>query len=297
MGDRIDFANMRIMETGGIYVRTFPAADQITIDSKVIEKPGMFSNSIFVQSLLPNLHTVLVEKTGYYNYFKTISVLEKEVTKLENIILFKKNIQFAAIKNLTQSPFNTQEKFVIKNSNLYYSSVPENSTLTAIQKATPIIKKITAYAIQGNNIIWLGTDGFLYRSDSTNLAALPIKITLTAIKISIKATYKITLSDQNILLNNNGSLLIYNKDKNDFENFPATAGYGKIADCRWVNDYYVVFTTGDKVIISETDYRGNVNMITLPVETKNPQIFFNQQEEKLYILTGGTLLLSEKLIP
>ena len=34
MGDRFDFKKMKITETGGIYVRTFPAADQIIVDSK-----------------------------------------------------------------------------------------------------------------------------------------------------------------------------------------------------------------------------------------------------------------------
>ena len=93
-GDRFDFKKMKITATGGIYVRTFPVAEQIIIDSKISKKPGVFSNSIFAQSLLPNEHTVLVKKSGYYDYFKTLPVKEKQVTKLENVLLIKNFIGF-----------------------------------------------------------------------------------------------------------------------------------------------------------------------------------------------------------
>ena len=74
MGYRFDFANMKITATGGIYVRTFPAAEKVIIDRKITEEPGLFSNSVFVQSLLPGLHAVLVQKNSYYDYSKTIPV-------------------------------------------------------------------------------------------------------------------------------------------------------------------------------------------------------------------------------
>jgi len=359
MGDRFDFEKMQIVETGGIYVRTFPAAEKIIIDSKISKKPGMFSNSIFVQSLLPKSHTVLVEKSGYYDYSKTIPVKEGQVTKIENILLFKKNIQFTVIENPEQTPafaegFNAakQEKFIIKNGNLYYSNSTENSGLSAVKKAAPVIIKIIAFTSQNNNIVWLGTDGFLYKSDSTNLSAKPIKITLTAIKITKTDSYKIISNNQSIFVIANSNLLFLDTKTNDLDNFyspvndakispdgeniiyyndnniyispilsvpvlkntlykspsyaETSAGKSvKISDCLWLNNNYIIFTAGDKIIISEIDYRGNINAITLPqiiinsenVAVKNPQIFFNQQDGKLYILTQNTLLSSEKLVP
>lgn len=97
MGYRIDFETMRIVGTGGIYVRTFPSADEIVINFKISARPGLFSNAVFVQSLLPKEHTVYIQKNGYFDYFKTLSVQEKEVTKLENVILFKKRLAFNQI--------------------------------------------------------------------------------------------------------------------------------------------------------------------------------------------------------
>lgn len=97
MGYRFDFENRKIVATGGIYVRTFPTAEQITVDSNIFEKPGFFANSIFVQSLLPKSHTVFIKKTGYYDYSKILEVQENQVTKLENVLLIKNNISFSSI--------------------------------------------------------------------------------------------------------------------------------------------------------------------------------------------------------
>lgn len=344
MGYRFDLENMKITSTGGIYVRSFPSPEQVIIDSKIIEKPGMFSNATFTQSLLPKDHTVLVKKTGYYDYFKTLPVEENQVTKIENVLLFKKNIQFQAISDETQSPFLNQDKYIIKNNNLYYSNVLENNGITTIQKATPVIKKLVAFALQNNNIVWLGSDGFLYRSDLTNVSTTPAKLILTPLKIIKTGVYKIITFGNNIFLNNNGSLLFLNDKTNELELFYSsikdakisptgkniiyyndTSIYisslpvvltqkdiqlykssGRITNCLWLNNDYIIFTNGDKIIISEIDYRGNINTTTFPqtiiisqdqtINIKNPQIFFNQQEGKLYILTNDILLSSEKLI-
>ena len=345
MGYRFDFKKMKLSETGGIYVRTFPAAEQITIDSKISQKPGMFSNYVFVQSLLPTQHTILVKKHGYYDYFKTVPVQEGEVTKTENILLFKKNIQFEIINDqptkLTlaeqakpQSPFDNKDKFFIKNNNLYYSNVAENINLTTIQKSTPVIKKIVAFTMQGDTVVWLGLDGFLYKSDLNNATADPTEITISAIKILKNGIYKITTYNNYIFVNDNGNLLLFNTTTKNLDNFynpindfrispdgkniiyyddthiylsplPNSLALKntlyksteKIGDCIWLNKDYIIFNAGDKVIISEIDNRGNINAITLPQTYKNPQIFFNQQEGKLYILSNKILSSSEKLTP
>ncbi len=342
IGYRLDLKKMKITETGGIYVRTFPAADQIIIDYGIKEKPGIFSNSIFVQSLLPDEHSVLVKKSGYYDYSKTIPVLEEQVTKLENILLIKKNIQFNIVKDTAISPFISQDKFIIKNNNLYYSNALVNANLTAVQKSTPLLKKIVAFALQNNNVIWLGADGFIYKSDQTNLSSTPVKITLTAIKINKAGSYQIITDNNNIFVIANNELLSLNIKTNELSTFyspakgaiispdginivyydnnnifispistePLTQNklYGstkQIGSCVWLNDSNLIFTVGNKIIISEIDYRGKINSTTLPqtiavsstenITLENPQIFFDQQAGKLYILNNKILLVSEKI--
>jgi hypothetical protein len=352
MGYRFDFVKIRITTTGGIYVRTYPAAEKIIIDSKITKELGMFSDSIFVQSLLPALHTVLIKKNGYYDYFKTLPVQEKEVTKIENVLLIKKNIKFEIIADKGPegypSPFDKQEKFIIKNNNLYYSSAPENADISATLKAIPILKSLVAFSITNNNIIWLGADGFLYRSVLTDLSAktktAPEKIILESLKINKNGSYKIISNPQNIFVNDNGNLLELNTKTNSLDSFassikdeifspdgkniiyynnsniyisplPVIPGgkvslyksSEKIGSCLWLNNNYIIFTAGNKIIISEIDYRGNTNTVTLPqtiaispdqkIDIKSPEIFLNHQDGKLYILTNDILLLSEKITP
>lgn len=341
MGFRYDFEKNKIVATGGIYVRTFPSADQITIDSNILKKPGLFANSIFAQSLLPKNHSILINKTGYYDYSKILPVQENQVTKLENILLFKKDILFVPTDDKTQSPFNSKEKFIIKNNNLYYSNVIENNSITASQKLVPVLKNLVAFTLQNNSIIWLGTDGFLYRFNQNSLplktADIPEKLNPAALKIDKTGNYKIKIRGNNIFLNANGSLLFLEKNNfsniadkiSDFEISPdshnlafakknniflytistdASREYltlknsallyqanAPIKNIIWLNNNYIIFLDEEKIIISEIDFRGNINTITLPQTASS--IFFNNQDNRLYILKNDSLLVSEKITP
>lgn len=349
---------MRIFATGGIYVRSFPSADEIIIDSAKFEKPGIFANDVFIPNLLPIEHTILIKKTGYYDYTKTLPVQEKLATKLENVLLFKKDITFTEITDTSKNPFlpaqaslpaNQNDKFTIRNNNLYFANTTQNKDLTTLQKTTPIIKGILAFTMQGNNILWLGLDGFMYRSDSNGKN--PEKITTTAIKTYKTGNYKFIIDNKNTFLDNNGELLLLNTKTQDFETFAknvfgaSISPDGKyityhtpneifmtslvqnpedplskakdvslyksgtdITNLFWLNDSYIIFSAGNQIIISEIDYRSNINTTTLPTTTTlastqkpfnitTPQIKLNTQEDKLYILSGKTLLATEKLLP
>lgn len=101
MGYRVDFVKIKITATGGIYVRAYPTASHVIIDSKINTKPGMFANSVFVQNLLPKEHSVSIKKDGYHDYNKILPVQENQVTKLENILLIKQNIIFSQLSDKT----------------------------------------------------------------------------------------------------------------------------------------------------------------------------------------------------
>jgi len=103
MGYRFDFETNKIVATGGIYIRTFPTADGIAVDSGALEKPGLFSNSVFVQNLMPKQHFVLIKKDGYFDYQKTLLVKENEVTKIENVNLFKTSLKFDQVSESANS--------------------------------------------------------------------------------------------------------------------------------------------------------------------------------------------------
>ncbi len=97
LGYRIDFATMKLRATGGIYVYAVPEPSSILIDSKPAQKTGLFSSAVFMQNMIPGWHSVLIKREGYYDYQKNLQVQEKEVAKLENVVLFKQKINFTTL--------------------------------------------------------------------------------------------------------------------------------------------------------------------------------------------------------
>lgn len=70
----------------------------------------------------------------------------------------------------------------------------------------------------------------------------------------------------------------------------------KIGDCFWYTSDYLIFNVNKKIKIAEIDDRDRINIYDL-VESKEPKIFFNQFDKKLYILSEEKFLSSEKLLP
>lgn len=427
MGYRVDFTNIKILATGGIYVRSYPQADQIIIDSKIEGKPGMFLNAFFIQDLIPENHTVLVKKVGYFDYQKNISVTENKVTKIEDILLINQNIIFDPIvekanyfsvssdnKNILvantsvksidfayfalSDPTERKEYSVPaqatkildvkwsddskmalikiqKTSNvLYYIFNPskitqqalplayldknsqqisfnskdltqlfyiENNTLYSLKnnKVTTVIKDIIAYKISDSGILWLSSDGFLNQSDI--LGVLIQKITTEKINLNANKNYKLNVISGKTFLEENDNLYILDEGTKAFDDFNSpisnyeilSSSDGKnlilgndneiylysfldkkyekifsgssIAGYQWLNNNYIIFTSDGQIKISEIDYRGNINIVSLPdslslsednnIKNNPSQVFFNQSDGKIYILTENQLISSEKI--
>lgn len=113
LGYKFDFKNLKVVAMGGIYIRAEQFSTEVMIDSKIDKKTNFFSNSIFIQNLLPGKHKITVKKDGYFYYIKNVEVKEKEVTKIENITLFKNNLVYNEIdKNIVYSLTSPNDKFI-----------------------------------------------------------------------------------------------------------------------------------------------------------------------------------------
>lgn len=335
LGYRIDFEQKKIVSTGGIYVKAQPLGSEIIIDSKS-NRTGLLSQNVFVQNLLPKQHTVLIRKEGYQEYKKNLEVKEREVSRLEKVILFKQNITFEALVDKTNSLFEKKEEekqFVIKGGNLYKNQ-PKQSQ--------PILRKVLVFEVQDGNIIWISQNGILYKSnqDGKNTEQL----TQIPLSISKNKSYKIIIISQHIFLSEDSNLLKFNEKEKDFKPFydkvkdiklspdgqkvlyyndneilysylNSTDNQGvflnrfseKIGECFWLNDDYIIFTLSDKVVISEIDVRDGINMVTLPtiitltdnasITLKDIKIYLEQEQKRLYVQSQDNVILSERLIP
>jgi len=69
----------------------------------------------------------------------------------------------------------------------------------------------------------------------------------------------------------------------------------KIKDVFWIGSDYLIFNAGDNMRVIEIDNRDKINIVDL-AEFKAPEIFWNQTNKKLYLLSEKTFYTSESLI-
>ncbi|BFT94923.1 MAG: hypothetical protein MNSN_07870 [Minisyncoccus archaeiphilus] len=93
-GYNFDLNKRKIIETGGIYVKTAQPGAAVFIDGKYADITNSFTRDLLVQKLLPGSHNIKISREGYFIWEKDLSVDEKMVTKAQNIILFPQDISF-----------------------------------------------------------------------------------------------------------------------------------------------------------------------------------------------------------
>lgn len=69
-----------------------------------------------------------------------------------------------------------------------------------------------------------------------------------------------------------------------------------IKNCLWLNSDYIAIATENEILVSELDNRDSLQQLTL-VETKNPEIIWNDATKKLYYTNKEGLLASDLLLP
>jgi len=69
----------------------------------------------------------------------------------------------------------------------------------------------------------------------------------------------------------------------------------KIKDIFWLNSNYLIVNSGNKIKIIETDDRDKIQTWGIG-EFENPQIFFNENDKKLYVLDKNNLFVAENLL-
>jgi len=112
-GYRFDFNSLKIMRTGGIFLKTSVDDAKIYINDKYVESTnGILSHSTLISSLTPKNYNVFVYKENYYPWNKTVEVKNGMVTELSNIILFP--LELKKIK-ITELPSQAISEFVVSN--------------------------------------------------------------------------------------------------------------------------------------------------------------------------------------
>jgi hypothetical protein len=123
-GYRFDWKQWKVLETGGIYLKTSVPGANVYIDNKFSNRTGQILTYDFLtQNLLPIKHNIKVEKPGYSSWEKNLLIQEKMVTQAY-IVLFPEKIELSSLaENISQIyNFPNQDRIIIvdESNQLYY---------------------------------------------------------------------------------------------------------------------------------------------------------------------------------
>ncbi|MCX6813644.1 MAG: PEGA domain-containing protein [Candidatus Azambacteria bacterium] len=125
-GYRFDFNSLKIVKTGGIFIKTSADGAKIYINDKYVESTsGILSYSTLISGLAPKNYNVFVYKENYYPWNKIVEIKNGMVTELSNIILFPLELKKNKIVEL---PTQVISEFAINDNAI---KIKNNKTKTA----------------------------------------------------------------------------------------------------------------------------------------------------------------------
>jgi WD40 repeat protein len=150
------------------------------------------------------------------------------------------------------------------------------------------VKKETEYALEiFQNFIFLQEKDDLYKLNQESKSFEKFFEGINALKVSPDFKKLVYFSDYEIWI-----LFLRESEENLF----LIRLSEKIRDVSWLNSNYLIFNSGDKIKIAEIDTRDRINVIDI-AELKNPRIFWNEIDKRLYVLSEENLYRSRALLP
>lgn len=134
-GYRFDFENKRIIETGGIFIKTFPGEANILINDKKEKTTSNFLKSVLIQNLVPKTYNIKINKIGFLPWEKNIEVTEKKVSEID-INLFKNSYDKTVLNENILDIYKIENGFILKKETGFYYYNPENNKEDLITKIT-----------------------------------------------------------------------------------------------------------------------------------------------------------------
>jgi len=326
VGYSIDWQNSRLIKTGAFYFDGLPRAARIFIN-------GQQSNLTpsFVSRLAPAQYLVQIRKDGFTAWQKNLSVQEQITTEARNILLIPQNLQIKWVSDSASSTgkyFLTpaQKSAEQQVANIATSTLKDFASQTVYQDSLYILKKPNLILYRAN------LSGALLNQLSaqplpTSTPSYQIRISPGQIAVfqDMGKLYLLNPNDQAFHLladgvrgaefsTDNEKLLWWTNDelwvlwlKDVFSQPYRKAGekelitrYSeKIIQATWfakTNEHIIYAVAGSQgqsqIKITELDSRDQRN--TYDIWTaKNPEIYWNQDDNLLYILTSDKLYSSD----
>lgn len=323
-GYRFDFGTMKVVKTGAIFLNISPGQAEVYIDGKIAGKTSFFTGSSLMIKLSPKTYKVQIEKEGYFTWEKNLQVKEQEVTEAKSIILFPENPIFTDITTTTQNATSFWATLTGSNQTATPTiSVPKNilafqeigSSVYFLNASGTVYKSDSSFATSGeiNQVPFPTNRNSKYKLEVfRNYIFLQSDQTLYLFNPGTKSFEKFFDDLSNLRLSPDGRKLVYYSDNEIWilfldniysapqrqagEKIFLTRFSEKIGNVFWLNSDYLIFDVGNKIEISEIDNRDHLNVYDIG-EFSNPQIFWSQNDARLYVLSSGKIFLSQALLP
>ena len=266
------------------------AASNERISNYILDTQAISNNLIGLDYLGKNIESVNFNPQNTQEIFYTYngSLYKSNFTA--------KSTDGSLLDNLIIYGFSANNLYFLNNSGFVYKTDFGIGFQDKINQVPFPVKNETEYKLYGfQNAVFLqeGNALYEYRPDSNSFEKLfePIK----SIKISPDSQKIVYTSDKEIgvlfLVENQNQPQKKAGDRILIARFSENVG-----DVFWFNNHYLIFNVGGQVKISEIDDRDNINKIDLKDFPDNIKIFYNNADQKLYVLNSGNLYVSDNLM-
>ncbi|MDD5144998.1 MAG: hypothetical protein PHW72_02650 [Candidatus Pacebacteria bacterium] len=307
-GYRFDFETKRISRTGGLFLKVWPRQAEVYIDGKLKEKTDFLFGSVLVENLLPKKYRIEIKKEGFHSWIKDLEITEKQVTEAKNIVLFDKNFQpTILVQNIEEGRIDPEQKSLIyrkfsPSSPAWFSYNLENGAETELSSNTEIAveKKEEEYSL--GNLKILKENGILsvYNEESQSFEKFFEPVKGSALSPDLKKL--VYFSDHEIWIMFPGENNKNSQERNGEKLFLLRLSE-KIDDCLWLNNDYLLFRSNNNIEVTEVDNRNGINIYNLmQLDTKKStaeeiKLFFNKENDKLYVFEGDKLSSFSFILP
>ena len=312
-GYSFDWQKMKLIKTGGIYLKSTPAGAEIFLDNKPKNAtPRLLSR------LLPRDYHIAVSKNGFYSWQKTLSVYPQIVTEARNIFLFPKNSKPELVNPLATSTIesyfikerdavkiiqaqkiaSTTLGWRLKNDNIFYIS-ENNLNLYRADLSGSVREQISRESLPENNFYTLDTNDqrrFWLLSQANNLYFLDKNDKIFKKLAGGVLGAQFSSDNKKILYFNQNEIFVYFLDeiliqpyKKANEKKLITRHFEKISQAIFYpNNEHIAYVAGDKIKIIELDDRGSRNSVDF-ISAPQPQIYFDEPNSFFYYLTKNEI--------
>lgn len=113
-GWRISPKELRIVQTGGIFINTFPEEAHIHLNGAEKKRPKLaLSSELLIDKLTPKTYELEISADNFQSWYQQVSVQSGFVNSFQNIVLFPKHINERSLDNAKTTGALFQNKKII----------------------------------------------------------------------------------------------------------------------------------------------------------------------------------------